>query len=85
MLMALSDAAFGYRVRNSTYRAAASISSNTASRDLTLLIKVGLLVPHGEKRGRTYIASAQVRALRERLRRPKSAPDPFGDTGGPGE
>ena len=41
MLLALHDAAFGYRVRNATYRKAAEVSDAVASRDLGALAASG--------------------------------------------
>lgn len=72
VIFALSDAAFGYRIRNATYRTAADINEVTASRDLKLLVDGGLLVPTGEKRGRIYIASVPLLAIRQRNREPRS-------------
>ena len=62
----LLDAANGFRVRNVVYRAMLEheISEAVASRDLRLLVEAGLLAAHGEKRGRFYTASEQLRALR---------------------
>jgi Fic family protein len=71
VIFALSDATFGYRVRNATYRTVAEISESLASRDLKLLVENGLLAPDGEKRGRVYVASDKLRSLRERTREPK--------------
>lgn len=76
-VLALYDAAFGYRVRNSTYRSAAEISLNLASRDLKALADAGLLVARGERRGRTYAGSETVRSMRERSREPAAHEDPF--------
>ena len=76
-LLALHDAAFGFRVRNSTYRAAAGISANLASRDLKRLAACGLLVRRGDRRGSTYLASDRLRAVRERFREPRTTEDPF--------
>jgi len=76
-ILALSDAAFGLRIKNATYRSAAEISENVASRDLKELVDIGFLVPAGEKRGRYYEASAWIRAIRDRSREPKSNLDPF--------
>ena len=75
--MALLQAAFGLRVRNASYRASAAISNNLASRDLKALVDVGLLIPEGEKRGRDYIASPVVTAIREEFRIPRVDDDPF--------
>lgn len=71
VITALSDATFGYRIRNATYRSAAGISEQLASRDLKLLVDAGLLVPTGEKRGRVYAASEILKAVRQRTREPK--------------
>lgn len=59
---ALMDAAYGYRVRNNTYRKAADVSDAIASRDLGQLVSVGLLIAKGEKRGRYYEAGDWVKA-----------------------
>ena len=77
MGFALVEAAFGYRVRNSSYRISADISSNTATRDLKVLVDHDLLQRIGEKRGAQYAASMDVRLVRKRHRLPKTIPDPF--------
>lgn len=77
MILALADAAFGYRVKNATYRAAAEVSENVASRDLKDLTVQGLLIPSGEKRGRYYEATQFVKLIRQNSREPKSTIDPF--------
>lgn len=79
--LALIEAAFGSRVRNASYRVGADVSNNLASRDLKALVDHGLLIPKGERRGRHYIASDGIRAIRERLRLPKGADDPFESIG----
>ena len=79
--MALLQAAFGSRVRNTSYRVSADISKNLASRDLKALVDAGLLVPEGEKRGRFYIASPAIAELRRKLRLPRSVDDPFAEDG----
>jgi Fic family protein len=80
----LFDAATGYRVRNSTYRAIWAeldeISENVASRDLKLLVDRDLLNPHGEKRGRFYTASKELRGLWQEVidsRDARDESDPF--------
>ena len=75
--MALLQAALGSRVRNASYRISADISNNLASRDLKALVDAGLLVPQGEKRGRSYVASSTVAEIRHRLRLPRNIDDPF--------
>ena len=75
--LALLEAAAGVRVRNASYRVSAGISNNLASRDLKGLVDARLLVAEGERRGRFYVASDLVRALRQRHRLPKAVDDPF--------
>jgi hypothetical protein len=83
---ALFDAAMGLRVRRSVYRAILEnqsediVSEQTATRDLQILSNAGLLVPHGEKRGRFYTAGDEIRAIRRAIvdrRDPKDYTDPF--------
>ncbi|MBP6107361.1 MAG: Fic family protein [Steroidobacteraceae bacterium] len=76
-MLALSDAALGFRVRNATYRTAAEISDPLASRDLRAMVDAGLLVPHGERRGRHYLASEWLRNARDQTRAPTVTTDPF--------
>ena len=76
---ALLDAAYGYRVRNTTYRKAADVSDAVGSRDLGALANAGLLVPQGEKRGRFYLAGDWVRQQRADTDLPKVQTDPFSD------
>jgi Fic family protein len=71
VIYALSDATFGYRVRNSTYRVMAEVSDAVASRDFKLLVQNGLLDPDGEKRGRGYVGAPILQQLRARTREPK--------------
>lgn len=82
--LALLQAAFGSRVRNSSYRVSADVSKNLASRDLKGLVDAGFLVPEGQKRGRFYKASPLVAEIRQRLRLPKKIGHPFAE-GGPAE
>ena len=77
MVLALHDAAFGFRVRNSTYRKAAEVSDAVASRDLGQLVTAGLLVAQGEKRGRFYVAGEWLNKVRADTRLAKIASDPF--------
>lgn len=79
-IFALSDAAFGYRIRNSTYRKVAEISENLASHDLKALVEAGYLIPEGERRGRCYAASPLLKQMRTGFRVPRSEEDPFADT-----
>ena len=75
--MALLQAAFGSRVRNSSYRVSADLSMNLAGRDLKILVDANLLIPEGEKKGRFYVASPTVADIRNTLRLPKNIDDPF--------
>lgn len=75
--LALVESAFGLRVRNASYRATADISNNLASRDLKSLVDAGYLMPEGEKRGRDYVASPEVKSIRQAFRMPKGMDDPF--------
>ena len=76
-IVALVDAAFGYRVRNSTYRINAEVSDQVASRDLKLLVEEGLLVPDGATRGRIYTASELLRNVYLRNYERRTHEDPF--------
>jgi Fic family protein len=85
-IAALFDAAFGLRVRRSTYTATLvemgeEVSDQTATRDLQALVDSGLVIPFGEKRGRYYNGSAELRDLRQRAlpRRVRDDSDPFAD------
>jgi Fic family protein len=66
----LMDAAFGYRVRNSTYRQEAGISEVVASRDFKKLTEADYLSAIGEKRGRTYVASEKLKSVLVNVRSP---------------
>ena len=79
MQFALADAAMGLRVRNASYRPAAEISENLASRDLTLLVRRGLLVADGERRGRVYVASEDLKRIRQKTLEPRKAKAPVYD------
>lgn len=87
-LLALYEAAIGFRVRNATYRAVAiteddqELTDQAASRDLKQLSDMGLLVAHGEKRGRYYTAAPDLRAIRKKIvdgRDPRDNSDPFAE------
>jgi Fic family protein len=77
IMLALSDAAVGFRVRNATYRPVAEISEQVASRDLKMAVDAGLLKAHGERRGRFYVASADLQVIRHRTQEKGRIPDPF--------
>lgn len=79
VLFALADAAVGFKVRNATYRRAAELSNQLASRDLGMLVRQGLLAAHGERKGRYYLAAAPLLETRRRTREQKVVQDPFAD------
>ena len=83
VLFALADAAVGFKVRNATYRRAAELSNQLASRDLGMLVRQELLTPRGERKGRYYLAAAAVQQTRHRTREPKVVRDPFEDESAP--
>ncbi|MBK5218525.1 MAG: Fic family protein [Thermoleophilia bacterium] len=83
---ALMDASYGLRVRRRSYQNAARLSWGeevldvTASRDLKAMVKVGLLLPVGERRNRHYLASDELKAVWEEVRShraPREERDPF--------
>jgi hypothetical protein len=87
-MLPMFDAAVGLRVRNATYRASLEeggeepITEQTATRDFQRLVEAGLLLPSGERRGRFYIASDEVRAIQLKIRAerdPRNNSDPFAD------
>lgn len=81
-LDALFEAAQGLRIRRVTYQRVAGepLGEQAAGRDLRELAERGLLVPHGEKRGRHYTGSEQLlETWRQiRSRRPAAEDDLFG-------
>jgi hypothetical protein len=79
LLFALCDAAIGYRVRNASYRKLAEVSDILASRDLKNAVDAKLLIPNGERRGRIYIGSPQLRGIFDKIKDEhlKRVPDPF--------
>lgn len=73
------NAAMGFRLRNATYREAADVSDAVAGRDLKALVRAGLLVSVGERRGRFYVASSRLKTLEASIRQQPRTPieDPF--------
>jgi len=74
---ALVMAAFGRRLRNATYRTAAEVSFQVASKDLRRLVAAGLLEARGERRGRVYVGSNRLTAIRNAVRQPRTTENPF--------
>jgi Fic family protein len=75
--LALVDAAYGLRLRRPQYVRAANVTEFVASRDLKRLTDAGVLIPKGEKRGRYYVASKEVRQIYEAVKDDAMAPDPY--------
>lgn len=83
---ALVEAAYGFRLRNASYRSVVEVtygeelSDLTASRDLRAIVDADLFQPIGERRGRYYVSRPVLRALYEDIRRqraPRETDDPF--------
>ncbi|MGX7825187.1 Fic family protein [Actinokineospora sp. 24-640] len=70
---ALYDAMVGLRVRRASYARQAELETGAAGRDLRALVTAGLLAPRGETKGRSYAASAELRAVRDRVAQDKRA------------
>lgn len=81
----LWDATMGYRIRRSVYYAMGvasgeDMTEQTATRDLRQLADLGLILPEGEKRGRFYVASKELRSIRQAIidaRDPRDDRNPF--------
>jgi Fic family protein len=82
----LAEVALGLRLRRNSYRtvieasAGEAISELTASRDLQVMVKAGLLTPRGETRGRYYVGSPTMLKVRDDIRAgrpPRNEHDPF--------
>jgi len=86
-LPSLMDAALGLRLTRASYSKLAAangetISDQSASRDLRDLVDQGLLIAHGEKRGRSYLGSPTVRSVWDGIvqtRPHRDDTDPFAD------
>jgi Fic family protein len=78
-IFAIADAAVGMKIRSAHYRHNAEVSEVVASRDLKTMVSAGFLVPHGERRGRFYVASDSIRQMAITIRRsePNGVMDPF--------
>ena len=78
-VVVLAEAALGLKARNATYRKNADVSENLASRDLKQLVDAGLLVAKGERRGRYYVASPELRGMGQQANagEPHRVQDPF--------
>ncbi|MFC4588954.1 Fic family protein [Sphaerisporangium corydalis] len=77
---AMFDAVLGYRVRRAGYLKRTDVEEQTATRDLAALAGSGLLIPHGNGRGRFYTAGEplqQIQQDRRARRKPLSDPYPW--------
>lgn len=80
VIVPLYNASLGFAIRRSTYCMATDVSEWQASRDLRRLSDVGLLLPEGEKRGRFYTASDELREYHLKTREPRlPVADPFAE------
>jgi hypothetical protein len=84
-LLALMDSALGLEVTRQSYESALAANGVTASgrsaaRDLTRLAQAGLLVSHGDNRGRRYTPGPALERLRAEVAQARPAAptdDPF--------
>jgi Fic family protein len=65
---ALFDALLGLRVTRPAYVKRAEVEERTATRDLTRLVELGLLQPHGQTRARHYSAGEPLQEQRQLIR-----------------
>jgi len=77
MAVPLLDAALGWELTTARYQMAADATPHMASRDLKTLTDLGLLAPHGEKRGRVYHAGQELREIRDATRINRPLADPY--------
>lgn len=86
----LCDAARGWRLQRSLYKKLVldstgdEISDDSATRDLKALVDGGLLDPTGEKRGRSYLPTDDLRAVWHSIRQdrpPRPEEDPYESAG----
>ena len=79
MWFPLFEASLGIGVTNSRYRknADAEMTEFMASRDLKRLCDAGLLLPHGERKMRTYSAAKSLQDARKAVRLPRIVDDPY--------
>jgi Fic family protein len=75
--LSIFDAALGFKVTNSRYRVDAEVTELTASRDLKRLSEAELIIPVGEKRGRTYRAADVLKEIRQKTRLPRPLENPY--------
>jgi Fic family protein len=83
--VALAEAAYGFQIRNATYRKSAEVTDALASKDLKELVDAGMLEPHGERRGRYYTAGPAIAGLAGQVPRPARPGDPFEEVASEGQ
>ena len=85
---ALCDASRGWRLRRPLYMKTVArstgeeITAASATRDLAAMVNAGLLVPSGERRGRTYRGTEVLRSLWQEIRQMRlvdTVEDPYSD------
>ena len=64
----LFDALLGLRVTRPSYLKHTDVDERTATRDLVRASELGLLTPHGERRGRYCLAGESLIEIRSELR-----------------
>ena len=79
----LLNAALGYSLTRRRYEEEADVSAGTATRDLQMLTKAGLLTATGEKRGRRYFASDNLKSLTQRTRPKSRTANPYDELAKP--
>ena len=77
MAVPLAEAARGWRLTNERYQKDADVTGHIASRDLKKLSDLELIEPHGEKRGRYYMAGLELKAARLAVRFKQRMADPY--------
>jgi Fic family protein len=79
MWFPMFEAALGIGMTNSRYRknSETELTEFTASRDLKRLCEVGLLLPHGERKMRTYSAAPILTQARAAVRIKRVVDDPY--------
>jgi Fic family protein len=75
--LALVDTAYGLRLTRPSYMASAEVTEFVASHDLKRLSDAGVVLPKGEKRGRYYLPSRQLRQIYESVKDDALSPDPY--------
>lgn len=77
MTIPLFSSSLGIKVTNARYQKETEVSSYVAGRDLRILTDSGILVPHGEKRGRYYTAGTELIEARAKARLSRVVSDPY--------